>query len=346
MRAAIFRGKGKIAVGQRPDPKILESTDVIVRVVYGCVCGSDLWYYRGINPHKVGSIGHEFIGVVDKAGKGVDNLKKGDFVVAPFQYSDGTCINCKAGVPTSCLHGGGFGNGDSDGGQGEYVRVPFANYTLVKVPGKNHTHEILKSLTALSDVMCTGYHSAVSAGVKKGQTVAVIGDGAVGLCAIIGANRLGAKRIIALSRNPARQKLAKEFGATDIVEERGDEAMKTVLKLVNNVGVDGVLECVGTNESMKTAADIARPGSTIGVVGHPAHVEVPFPEIFFKNVTIKGGIAPARLYIPMLMQDVLSGKINPGLVFDYETDLDHIKEAYDAMDQRRAVKSLLLIGEE
>ena len=287
MKAALFKGKGKIEVGERPDPKLQESTDAIVRVVYGCVCGSDLWYYRGINPHKVGSIGHEFIGVVDTVGKAVENLKKGDFVVAPFQFSDGTCINCKAGVPTSCLHGGGFGNGDSDGGQGEYVRVPFANYTLVKVSGKNHSHEILKSLMALSDVMCTGYHSAISVGVKKGDTVAVIGDGAVGLCAIIGAKRLGAKRIIALSRNPSRQKLAKEFGATDIVEERGEEATTAVMKLVKNVGVEGVLECVGTDESMKTAAGIARPGSSIGVVGHPAHAEVPYAEIFFKNVTLR-----------------------------------------------------------
>jgi len=346
MKAAIFKGKDQVELGERPDPKIQEDTDAVVRVVRGCVCGSDLWYYRGINPHKVGSIGHEFIGVVDQVGENVSDLKKGDFVVAPFQFSDGTCENCKAGVPTSCLHGGGFGNGDSDGGQGEYVRVPFAGYTLVKVPGKDFSDETLASLTALSDVMCTGYHAAVSAGVKEGDTVAVIGDGAVGLCAIISAKLLGAKRIIALSRNPARQKLAREFGATDIVPERGEEAVEAVLKLVGNgVGVDGVLECVGTDESMSTAVSIARPGSTIGVVGHPGHVQVPFPLLFFKNVTLKGGIAPARLYIPKLLPDVLSGKINPGLVFDLVTDLENIKEAYDAMDERRAVKSLLKISE-
>src|SRR5580765_4314263 len=231
MKAAIFKGKGNVELGERPDPVIEEQSDAIVRVVRGCVCGSDLWYYRGINEHKVGSIGHEFIGVVEETGSDVNNLQKGDFVVAPFQFSDGTCVNCEAGVPTSCLHGGGFGNGQSDGGQGEYVRVPFANYTLIKVPGNDFTDETLASLTALSDVMCTGYHAAVSAGVKDGDTVAVIGDGAVGLCAIIGAKRLGAKRIVALSRNPARQKLAKEFGATDIVPERGEAATKAVLEL-------------------------------------------------------------------------------------------------------------------
>jgi threonine dehydrogenase-like Zn-dependent dehydrogenase len=346
MKAAIFKSKGNIELGDRPDPKIQDQTDAVVRVVRGCVCGSDLWYYRGINPHKEGSIGHEFIGIVDQVGSSVDNLTKGDFVVAPFKFSDGTCINCASGVPTSCLHGGGFGDGDSDGGQGEFVRVPFADNTLIKVPGTDHSDETLASLMALSDVMCTGYHAAVSADIKDGDTVAVIGDGAVGLCAIIGAKRLGAKRIIALSRNPARQKLAKEFGATDIVPERGDEATQAVLKLVDNgVGVDGVLECVGTNESMATAVAIARPGSTIGVVGHPAHVDVPFGDMFFKNVSLRGGIAPARLYIPELLPDVLDGTINPGLVFDFETDLEHIKEAYDAMDERRAIKSILRVSE-
>ncbi len=346
MRAAIFKGKGEIELGKRPDPKLQEPSDAIVRVVYGCVCGSDLWYYRGINPHKVGSIGHEFIGVVEDVGLEVANLQKGDFIVAPFLFSDGVCVNCRSGMPTSCLHGGGFGNGDSDGGQGEYVRVPFADYTLIKVPGHNFSHQILASLLALSDVMCTGHHAAVNAKIKKGDTVAVIGDGAVGQCGTIAAKRLGAKRIIALSRNPVRQKLLQEFGATDIVPERGEDATKAVLELVGNgVGVDGVLECVGTNESMTTAVAIARPGSHIGAVGHPGHVTVPFSDMFFKNLTLGGGIAPARNYIPELLQDVLSGKINPGSIFDFETDLEHIKEAYDAMNERRAIKSLLKISE-
>jgi alcohol dehydrogenase len=309
------------------------------------VCGSDLWYYRGINEHKVGSIGHEFIGVVEEMGTDVEGLEVGDLVIAPFKYSDGVCEFCKIGVPTSCVHGSGFGNGDNDGGQGEKVRVPFAGKTLVKVPGTNFSDEILASLTALSDVMCTGHHAAVSAGVKEGDTVAVIGDGAVGLCAVIAAKRLGATRIIALSRNPARQKLAQTFGATDIVPERGDEAVEAVKALVGVVGVDAVLECVGTNESFDTAVKVAKPGSTIGVVGHPGQVDVPFSDMFFKNVGVNGGVAPALLYIPELMEDVLSGKINPGLVFDYETELDNIKEAYDVMDERRAIKSLLRVSE-
>jgi threonine dehydrogenase-like Zn-dependent dehydrogenase len=345
MKAAIFKAKENIELGDRPDPKILEPTDAIVRVVRGCVCGSDLWYYRGINPHKVGTIGHEFIGVVEKLGSDVAGLKVGDFVVAPFRYSDGTCAVCKSGVPTSCLRGGGFGNGDSDGGQGEKVHVPFAGNTLVKVPGSDFTAATLASLAALSDVMCTGHHAAVSAGVKAGDTVAVIGDGAVGLCAIISAKRSGAARIIALSRNPSRQKLARTFGATDIVAERGDEAVKAVMALVDNLGVDAALECVGSNESIGTAVKIARPGSTIGCVGHPAHVEIPYMEMFFKNVGIKGGLAPARLYIPELLPDVLAGKINPGLVFDFQTDLEHIEEAYAVMDERRAIKSLLKVSE-
>ncbi|HET7320349.1 MAG TPA: zinc-dependent alcohol dehydrogenase family protein [Candidatus Saccharimonadales bacterium] len=345
MKAAIFKGKGNVEVGERPDPKVQDATDAVVRVVHGCVCGSDLWYYRGINPHKVGSIGHEFIGVVEEVGTDVKNLEAGDFVVAPFQYSDGTCTFCKAGVPTSCMNGSGFGNGDSDGGQGEYVRVPFAGYTLQKVPQADLSEATLASLMALSDVMCTGYHAAVSAGVKPGDTVAVVGDGAVGLCAVISAKLKGAERIIALSRNPDRQKLAKEFGATDIVEERGDDAVKAVMKLTDKLGVDAVLECVGSNEAMATAVGIARPGTIIGVVGHPAHVEVPYADMFFKNVGIRGGIAPAVLYIPELMDAVLAGTINPGRIFDFSTDLGHIKEAYDAMDERRAIKSILKISE-
>jgi alcohol dehydrogenase len=345
MKATIFEGKGKVRLGERPDPAIQNAGDAVVRVVRGCVCGSDLWYYRGINEHKVGSIGHEFIGVVQEVGAEVTDIKVGDLVIAPFKYSDGVCRFCKAGMPTSCVQGGGFGDGVSDGGQGEAVRVQFADHTLVKVPGSNHSQEVLASLTALSDVMCTGYHAAVSAGVKKGDTVAVVGDGAVGLCAIIAAKKLGATRIIALSRNPARQKLAKEFGATEVIPERGEDAVREVLAVTEEVGVDAVLECVGTNESMSTAVKIARPGTVIGVVGHPGHVEVPFAEMFFKNVGVNGGVAPARLYIPELIEDVLSGAINPGLVFDLTTDLEHIEEAYKAMDERRAIKSLLMVSE-
>lgn len=313
-------------------------------MVFGCVCGSDLWYYRGINPHKVGSIGHEFIGVVEQVGKDLRSIKKDDFVIAPFTYSDGKCANCLAGFTSQCVNGGAFGNGETDGGQGEKVRVPFAESTLVKVPGKGFSDDKLASLLALSDVMCTGYHAAVSGGVKKGDTVAIVGDGAVGLCAVIAAKKLGAKRIIALSRNPARQKLAKEFGATDIVEERGDEAINKVMKLTEKVGVDVALECVGTDQSIETAAGITRPGGMIGAVGFPTYKKFEYKTLFWKNIGIRGGVAPARTYIPELLDDVLKGRINPGRIFDLRTDLDNVKEAYAAMDERRAVKSLLRIG--
>lgn len=344
MKAAIYNGPQKIEFGERPNPEIKEQTDVIVRVVFGCVCGSDLWYYRGESPHALGAIGHEFIGIVDEVGVDIKDLKKGDFVIAPFTYCDGTCANCLKGWTGNCMHGGGFGNNGMDGGQGEFVRVPFADTTLVKVPGSNHSDEIMKSLLALSDVMCTGYHAAVSAGIKTGDTVAVVGDGAVGLCAIIGAKRLGASRIVALSRNPDRQKLAKEFGATDIVDLRGEEATKKLIEMTDGVGVDAALECVGTNESMNTAFSIARVGAVVGAVGVPHGVQVPINTVIFKNIGLRGGIAPVRKYISELLPDVLSGKINPGLVFNFETTLENIKDAYDAMKERRAIKSLIRIA--
>lgn len=344
MKAAIFNGKGKIKLGERPNPKIQKPTDAVVRVVLGCVCGSDLWYYRGESPHDEGAIGHEFIGVIEAVGSDVTELKEGDFVIAPFTYCDGTCANCLAGWPSNCMNGGGFGNHGIDGGQGEFVRVPFAEPTLVKVPGFGHSDETLASLLALSDVMCTGHHAAVSGGVKKGDTVAVVGDGAVGLCAIIAAKRLGAARIIALSRNPARQKLANEFGATDIIAERGDEAIKKVMEMTAGIGVDAALECVGTGQSMTTAFSIARVGSVVGAIGAPHDVVVPINTVIFRNIGLRGGVAPARKYIPELLEDVLEGRINPGRVFDFQTDLNGIKEAYDVMDERRAVKSLLKVS--
>jgi threonine dehydrogenase-like Zn-dependent dehydrogenase len=345
MKAAIFKSKGTIEVGERPDPKIDELTDAIVRVVRGCVCGSDLWYYRGINEHKVGSIGHEFIGVVAEVGSEVKDLAKGDFVIAPFTFNDGTCPRCQGGVQSNCSHGGAFGDGDIDGGQGEFVRTPFADATLVKVPGSDFSDEQLASFTALSDVMCTGYHAAVSAGVKEGDTVAVVGDGAVGLCGVMAAKKLGATRIIALSRNPARQVVAKEFGATDIVEERGDEAVEVIMKLTDGAGVDAALECVGTDQSIETAVGVTRPGGMIGAVGVPLYENFTYQNIFWKNVGIRGGVAHARQYIPELLEDVLAGRINPGHVFDFETSLDDVAEAYAAMDERRAIKSLLKVSQ-
>lgn len=345
MKAAIFKGEKDIQIGKRPDPTIKDQSDAIVRVVMGCVCGSDLWYYRGINPHKVGSIGHELIGVVEEVGSEIKNLKKGDLVIAPFDYSDGTCANCLAGYTFECPHGGAFGDGETDGGQGEYVRAPFADYNLVKVPAGDYSEDTLASFLALSDVMSTGYHAAKSGGVKQGDTVAVVGDGAVGLCGIISAKLLGAERIIALSRNPARQKLAKEFGATDIVEERGDAAVEAVLKLTDGVGVNVALECVGTDQSIETAVGITRPGGMIGAVGVPLYDNFKYQSAFWKNVGLKGGVAPARVHIPELLEAVLDGRINPGRVFDLRTDLDNIKEAYAAMDERRAIKSLLKVSE-
>ena len=264
-------------------------------------------------------------------------------MVAPFIYSDMTCPHCLNGSTISCPVGGNFGNGEIDGGQGEAVRVPQASGTLVPVPGSGHSDKTLRSLLALSDVMSTGHHAAAMAGVKEGDTVAVVGDDAVGLCAVLASRRLGADRIIALSRNPDRQKIAREFGATDILEERGEEATQAVLDLTGGIGADAALECVGTGQSIATAAAIARPGSTIGIVGVP-HGEVPFTGTFFRNVGWRGGPAPARIYIPELLGDVLDATINPGLVFDYETGLDHIADAYRAMDERRAIKSLVRVG--
>jgi len=344
MKAAIFNGKGKIELGERPDPKIQEPTDAIVRVVLGCVCGSDLWYYRGLSPHALGPIGHEFIGIVEEVGAEVHTIKKNDFVIAPFTFCDGTCTHCRAGWPSNCMHGGSFGNHGFDGGQGEAVRAPFADATLVKVPGSGHSEETMRSLLTLSDVLCTGYHAAVSAGVKKGDVVAVVGDGAVGLCAIIGAKRLGAERIIALSRNPARQKLAREFGATDILTERGDEATEKVLHMTDGIGVDAALECVGTGQSMATAFSIARVGSIVGAIGAPHDVVVPIETVIFRNIGLRGGVSPVRRYIPELLEDVLEGNIHPGLVFDFTTDLNGITEAYVVMDERRAIKSLVQVG--
>jgi threonine dehydrogenase-like Zn-dependent dehydrogenase len=343
MRAALFNGPHDISVGNRPDPIIEEPTDAIVRVVLACVCGSDLWYYRGESKHEVGSIGHEFIGVVEGIGSEVNAIRVGDLVVAPFIFSDMSCPNCLNGSTISCPVGGTFGNGHIDGGQGEAVRVPLAGSTLVPVPGTGHTDPVLKSLLALSDVMSTGHHAAVSAGVQEGSVVAIVGDGAVGLSAVLASHRLGAARIIVLSRNPERQRLAKEFGATEIVEERGEAADARVLELTGGWGVDSSMECVGTAESIATAFAIAKAGSTVGVVGVP-HGGPTFSESFFRNTGWRGGPAPARLYIPELMLDVLDGEINPGLVFDYETDLEGTPDAYKAMDGRIAIKSMLRVG--
>jgi threonine dehydrogenase-like Zn-dependent dehydrogenase len=343
MRAALFKGPHFIEVGDRPDPSISEPTDAVVRVALACVCGSDLWYYRGESDFEPGPIGHEFVGVVEDVGEEVHDIAEGDLVIAPFAFSDGTCPHCRHGITSACANGGFFPM-NGDGGQGEAVRVPLADGTLVPVPANDHSDETMRSLLTLSDVMATGHHAAVCARVEQGNTVAVVGDGAVGLCGVIAAKRLGADRIIALSHHAARQELAREFGATDIVEGRGEEATDAVIETTDGVGVDATLECVGTGQAMDTAFSIARPGSMVGYVGVPHGVALPLQEMFFRNKGLLGGSAPVRAYIPELLEDVLEARINPGRVLDFETDLDGIAEAYAAMDERRAIKSLVRVG--
>jgi threonine dehydrogenase-like Zn-dependent dehydrogenase len=343
MRAAIFHEPRRIEAGDRPDPSLREPTDAIVRVVIACVCGSDLWYYRGDSEFEPGPIGHEFVGVVEDVGTEVTDIKKGDLVIAPFAFSDGTCPNCQNGITTACMNGGFFPM-NGDGGQGEAVRVPLADTTLVSVPGTGHSDGTMRSLVTLSDVMATGHHAAVCAQVKAGQTVAVVGDGAVGLSGVLAAKRLGAERIIALSRHADRQALAKEFGATDIVAERGEAAVEAIKEMTAGVGADATLECVGTGQAMQTAIDIARAGSMVGFVGVPHGVDLPVQQMFFRNVGVRGGGAPVRIYLPELLDDVLAERIDPGRVLDYETDLDGISDAYAAMDERRAIKSLVRVG--
>jgi alcohol dehydrogenase len=347
VKTAIFNGKGDIAVEERPKPAVNEPTDAIVRVVLACVCGSDLWFYRGISDLPHGSVGHEFIGVVDDIGDDVHDLAVGDFVISPFSWSDGTCKNCEAGFHTACVHGGFFGQGgEGDGGQAEFVRVPHADGTLVKVEGSDFSEETLASLLALSDVMATGYHAAVSAGVKVRDTVAVVGDGAVGLSGVLSATMLGAERIIVLgSRTESRHALAREWGATDIITDRGEAAVKALQDLTDGYGADAVLECVGTQESTETAFAVARAGAIVGRVGVPHDAQVDAEGTFYRNVGMRGGPAPARHYQPQLLEAVLAGEINPGKVFDLTTDLDHIAEAYAAMDERRAIKSLIKVSE-
>lgn len=347
MKAAIFKSQGTIVIEERPKPTVTEPTDAVVRVVLACVCGSDLWFYRGISGHPEGGIGHEFIGVVDEVGSAVTDVAVGDFVISPFSFSDGSCRNCQHGFHTACVHGGFFGQGaDGDGGQAEYVRVPQADGTLLKVPGTDFSDEVMASLLALTDVMATGHHAAVSAGVTPGMTVAVVGDGAVGLSGVLAANLLGAARIIVLgSTTESRHTVAREWGATEIIQARGDEAVEQLRQLTGGFGADAVLECVGTKDAAETAFAIAAPGSIVGRVGVPHDVALDAEGTFYRNVGMRGGPAPARAYQPALLEKVLDGSINPGQVFDLTTDLDHIAEAYAAMDERRAIKALIKIGE-
>jgi threonine dehydrogenase-like Zn-dependent dehydrogenase len=347
MRATVIYGERDIRSEEVPDPVLSTGGDAIVRVVAACVCGSDLWPYRGVVPTKhPARIGHEFVGIVEEIGPDVSKIAVGDFVIAPFYVCDNTCVNCRNGVSTSCLNGGWWGADDkvggfADGAQGERVRVPLADGTLVataEVPSDDQ----IPGLLTLADVMGTGHHAAVSAGVTTGSTVVVVGDGAVGLCAIIAARRLGASRIVAMSRHATRQDLAREFGATDIVEERGDAGVDIIKEMFDGVGADCVLECVGTKESMDQAIRSTRPGGMVGYVGVPnGGAELPIRRLFSSNVGVNGGVAPVRGYIEELLPEVLSGAIKPGLVFDLELPLADAAEAYLAMDERRATKVLL-----
>ncbi len=351
MKATLLHAPGDIRVEDVPDPSIVTPNDALVRVTAACVCGSDLWPYRGIN--KVSGprrIGHEFVGIVEEVGSDVSTVRPGDFVIAPFLYSDGTCAHCQAGVHTSCVNGGGYGHPDVDGalvdaGQGEHVRLPYADGTLVSTPEVPDESQVPALLT-LSDVMGTGWHAALSAGVEEGHTVVVVGDGAVGLCGVLAASRMGAERVIAMSRHEPRQAIARQFGATDVVEVRGDDAVAAVKELTDGIGADAVLECVGTGESMATAFGCARPGATVGFVGVPHDVDLPMGTMFGENVGLRGGVAPVRAYLPMLRDLVLAGEIDPGVVFDLELPLAEAAEAYAAMDERRAIKSLLRPGVE
>lgn len=336
MRATTIHGTRDIRLSDVPDPTIEADTEAIVKVVAGCVCGSDLWPYRGENPITAGdTIGHEAVGVVEEVGSAVHSFAPGDFVVIPFCHSDNTCPHCAVGMHSVCDN-----LGFTLSGQAEYTKVFQAEGSLVKTDGMPDD-SMLTSLLALSDVMPTGWHAATAARVKAGDTVVVVGDGAVGLCGVLAASQMGADRVIAMSRHETRQKIARAFGATDIIAERGKEAADRVAEMTNGVGADAVLECVGTDQSIKTAFKVARPGATVGFVGAPHGVELPVRTMFQRNVGLAGGMAPVRAYLPHLLELVLDGSINPGLVFDLTLPLDQVSDAYRAMDERTATKVMV-----
>ncbi|CAN5565906.1 zinc-dependent alcohol dehydrogenase family protein [soil metagenome] len=336
MRATTIHAAGDIRFGEVPDPTIQAPTDAIVKVVAGCICGSDLWPYRGENPITAGdTIGHECVGIVEEVGSDVTSFRAGDFVVVPFDHCDNTCPHCLAGVQSACTN-----LGMTSSGQGEYVRVTQAQGSLVKTDGMPDA-SLIPSLLALSDVLPTGWHAAVAAGVKAGGTVVVVGDGAVGLCGVLAAHTMGAEKVIIMSRHESRQKIATAFGATHLVAERGKEGAAAVKEITSGIGADAVLECVGTDQSMGTAFAVARPGATVGFVGVPHGVELPVRRMFQKNVGLAGGMAPVRRYLPELLELVTSGQIDPGLVFDLTLPMADVAEGYRAMDERRAIKVLL-----
>lgn len=343
MRATIMYRAGDVRVENVPDATVAHPTDALVRITRACICGSDLWPYKDMESSKTGRpMGHEAIGVVEAIGKEVRNIKKGDFVVMPFAYSDGTCEFCHEGLQTACVHGGFFGYSEGVGGaQAEALRVPLADGTLYALPVRED-EALMPGLLTLSDVMGTGHHAALAARVGRGKKVAVVGDGAVGLCGVIAAKRLGAEQIIILGRHSARIELAKAFGATDVISERGEEAVERVRKITGGFGVHSVLESVGTEQGMLTAVDITRPGGAVGRVGVPHYPGIAAWEpTFYKNITISGGPAPVRAYIGELLPDVLEGRIQPGRVFDRVIGLDEVPAGYRAMDERKAIKVMV-----
>ncbi len=344
MRATVYYGPGDVRVENVPDPSIQQPTDAIVRVTHACICGSDLWFYRGLDDWKPGwRTGHEWMGIVEEVGSEVRTMKRGDRVLAPFAFSDGTCEFCHKGLQTSCVHGGFWGGQSNDGGQAEAVRAPFADGTLVVVPDSvENDKALLTAILPLTDVMSTGHHAAVSAKTRRGGTVAVVGDGAVGLCGVLAARRLGAERIIILGRHDKRLEIARQFGATDVVKSRDKQAVDELLEMTGG-GAESVLECVGAQSAMDTALGIVRPGGAVGYVGvpHGSGEAVDLQRMFMSNITLSGGVAPARAYIPELLADVVAGTLDPSPVLDLTVDLNGVPSGYAAMDGRKAIKVMV-----
>jgi hypothetical protein len=343
MRTTVFQGPGKVEVQNVTDPVIQEPDEAIVKVSYTTICGSDLWYYRGLTPLEVGSqIGHEFMGTVEAVGEEVSRVRVGDLVVSPFVISDGTCPECKVGATRFCRNGRFFGSGGYNGCQGEKVRLPMADGTLRVIPRSNLDDHMMRALLPLSDVLSTGHHAAVCAGVGTGSLVVVIGDGAVGLCAVAASRRLGASRILLVSTHEDRAKIGERFGATDIIRARGDEAVRQAKSMTNDLGVDCGLECVGTPEAWKTVLGMVRVGGNVGFVGVPHEVaDISVSTLFNNGIGVKGSGASAGHYIPELMPDVLSGKLDVSEIFTKTIPLSDIAEGYKDMDERREIKVLV-----
>jgi threonine dehydrogenase-like Zn-dependent dehydrogenase len=339
VRGALMYAPGDVRVEDRPEPQIRKATDAIIRLSATCICGSDLWPYRGADPIDGPSpMGHEYAGIVEEVGAEVTTIKPGQFVVGSFFASDNSCVICRAGYQTSCIHKVGIG---SEGAQAQRMRVPLADGTLVATPEAPDA-DLIPSFLAASDVLGTGWFGAVAAEVGPGKTVAVVGDGAVGLLAVLAAQQLGAERIIAMSRHEPRQKLALDYGATDIVTERGDEGVARIKDLTDGLGAHSVVEAVGTQESMMQAIRSTRPGGHVGYVGVAHGVELPGEELFFSHVHLHGGPAPVRRFLPELIDLIWKRQIDPGKVFDLTLPLDQVAEGYRAMDERRAIKTLLV----